>query len=132
MQGEARVSPEEIDKIIGMDDRDALIDQWAFDDRVMFGDQPLNPNHVTLTIRHLGWCLAIIDMAFETMEREKQVFVAAENGSRSGDALDAAYRVVAMRELLRQLLPIRERVLPYNVSDFDRNPPRRSVDATTA
>lgn len=108
------MTPEKIEKVIGRDDRDALIDEWAFDDRVMFGDQFVEPDQVTLNIRNFGWCLAFIDMAYEVMEKEKQEFVAAESGHRSGDALHAAYKVVAMRELLRQLLPMRERVLPYS------------------
>lgn len=108
------MTPEKIEKIIGRDDRDPLVDEWAFDDRVMFGDQPVDPNQVTLSMRHYGWCLALIDMAEEVMEKEKQEFVAAESGCRSGDALSAAYKVVAMRELLRQLLPIRERVTPFH------------------
>ena len=108
------MTPEKIEKVIGRDERDALIDEWAFDDRAMFADHVVEPDHLTLNIRHFGWCIAFIEMAFEVMENEKQEFVAAERDHRSGDALHAAYKVVAMRELLRQLLPMRERVVPYN------------------
>lgn len=108
------MTPEKIEKVIGRDDRDVLIDKAAFDDRVMFGDQFVEPDHVTLNIRNYGWCIAFTEMAFEVMENEKQEFVAAKSSHRSGDALHAAYKVVAMRELLRQLLPMRERVVPYN------------------
>lgn len=108
------MTPEQIEKIIGRDDRDALIDEWAFGEQAMVGDEPIGPGHLTLTFRNYDWCLAFIDMAQEILENEKNEFVAAEYAMRSSDATWAAYRVVAMRELLRQLIPIRNQVVPYS------------------
>ena len=107
------MTPEHIEKIIGRDDRDALIEEWAFGEMAIVGEEPLGPGHVTLTFRNYDWCLAFIDMAQEILEKEKNEFVGAEYTLRSGDAAWAAYKVVAMRELLRQLIPVRNQVLPY-------------------
>lgn len=106
------MTPEQIEKIIGRDDRDALIDEWASRDHSI-SDEPIGPGQVTLTFQNYDWCLAFIDMAQEILENEKNEFVAAEYTKRSSSAIWAAYKVVAMRELLRQLIPIRNRVLPY-------------------
>lgn len=107
------MTPEHIEKIIGRDDRDALIDERAFAEKAIVGEEPLGPGHVTLTFRNYDWCLAFIDMAQEILENEKNEFVAAEYTLRSSDAMWAAYKVVAARELLRQLIPLRNKVLPY-------------------
>ena len=107
------MTPEQIERIIGRDDCDDLIDEWAFSETAMVGEEPLGAGKVTLEFRNYDWCLAFIDMAQEILEYQKGEFVAAEYSKRSSDAIWAAYKVVAARELLRQLIPLRNQVLPY-------------------
>lgn len=107
------MTPEQIEKIIGRDDRDTLIDEWASRDHSIPGGETLAPGQVSLTFRNYDWCLAFIDMAQEILEFQKGEFVAAEYTKRSSDAIWAAYKVVAARELLRQLIPLRNQVIPY-------------------
>ena len=100
------MTPEEADKIVGRDERDDLIDRYAFD--ASDDDYRLPaPEKVVIEIRSLDFCQAIQDMAFDMLAKSKAEFMLAVEGDRSSEAHSASYKVVAMRELLRQLLPIR-------------------------
>ncbi|WP_165357441.1 hypothetical protein [Sphingosinicella sp. CPCC 101087] len=101
------MSPEDADDFIPRDECDVLIDQYAFSSSDDYS-RLTESGRVTLEIRSLDYCQAIQDMAFEVLDQSKSEFMAAVVGARSSEALSASYKVVAMRELLRQLLPIRD------------------------
>ena len=96
------MSPEQIEQII-IDERDALIDEWAYsgcDD-----DYPLpKETSFSITLRNREECCAVLELCFEVIEQQKRVFVHAEEFAQSTNALVASYKVAAMRDLLRQLM----------------------------
>jgi hypothetical protein len=102
------MTPDEIDSLIPRDTRDDMIDEWAFgpsDDYCKLAE----PAHVTLRIWNLSQCQALIDMSLEILMKEKVQFISDKEGGCSSSALSASYKVVATRELLRQLFALRDR-----------------------
>lgn len=99
--------PEEVEEIIGRDKLDDVIDAYVVgsDDYCRYPESA----SVAIEIRSGDFCQAIQDMAFEVLSNSRQEFESAVRWDRSSEALTAAYKVAAMRELLRQTLPLRNR-----------------------
>ena len=102
------MTPDEIESLIPRDERDDVIDEWAFGPS---GDycRLSEPENVTLRIWNLDQCQALIDLGQDILMKEKAQFVFDKEGEHSSSALSASYKVVAMRELLRQLFALKNR-----------------------
>lgn len=96
------MADDEIEAMI-IDERDQLVDEWAFcgddDDSTL-----LEPGQIILKYATYEECRAIVELAFEVLEAQKRAFVELERFNRA-EGLQAAYKVVVMRELLRQVMP---------------------------
>lgn len=97
------MTDDEIEAMI-IDERDALVDEWAFsgqdDDATL-----LEPGQIILKYATYEECRAIVELAFEVLEAQKRDFVELERFDRGTEGMQAAYKVVVLRDLLQQVMP---------------------------
>ncbi|MBZ9646413.1 hypothetical protein K9B33_02550 [Sphingobium sp. 3R8] len=98
--------PWDINEILRRDEFDDLIDELSSSTIEAFNPFT-KPAIVTMTIGNADFAQSIMDLAIDAMHQSKREYVSAINGERSSEASTAADKVVAMREILRQLVPIR-------------------------
>lgn len=96
----------DIEEILRRDECDNLIDEVSSKSIAAFDPFP-EAATVSITIGNKDFAQSIMDLAIDTMHQSKREFRSAMNGERSSEANTAADKVVAMREILRQLVPIR-------------------------
>ncbi len=104
------MTEEEIEETLGYDDIDLLADDWGDPKRASYCEYPV-PETVTITIYSGDQCQSIQDMAFEVTAYANGELLAALRQGYSTEAMTAAHKVLAMRQLLRQTLPVRNRPL---------------------
>lgn len=103
LTSEVAVTDDEIEAMI-IDERDPLVDEWAFSGQDDDGAL-LEPGQIILKYATYEECRAIVELAFEVLEAQKRDFVELERFDRGTEGMQAAYKVVVMRDLLRQVMP---------------------------